>query len=148
MNKSKTIFGIFLIQAVFLWACNPSFDRVSEDKFIGEWELTGRGTFNGIYIKIDSKNDKLTGQITKLNDNKYVQMFAEIGDIWISDISRKSNYEFSLTEKKLAGALFSMYGLSTNTKYVVQFIDDNTFALAKSGNDPTKSEIKYRRIIQ
>ena len=148
MNKVKTIFGIFLTQVVFLIACNSSFERVSEDKFIGNWELVGRGTFDGIHIKIDSKKDKLTGRITKLNDNKYVKMFAEIGDVWVSDISRKSNFEFNLTEKKLAGTLFSMYGLSTSTKYVVQFIDENTFALAKPGNDPTKSEIKYRRIIQ
>jgi len=75
-----------------------------------------------------------------------VQLFAEIGDTWISEISRNSNYEFSLTEKKLAGALFLMYGLSTSTKYVVQFIDENTIGLSKPGSDPTKSEIKYERV--
>ncbi len=147
MNKRLLTTGFFLIQLVFLVACGNAYEKVSDDKFIGSWELTGRGVFEGMQIKISRENDKLTGQIIKVNDNKYVKMFADTGDTWVSEISRKSNYEFSLTEKKIAGQLFSMYGLSTSMKYDVQFTDKNTIALAKPGSDPKKSSVFYKRIV-
>lgn len=56
------------------------------------WELKGRSMFDGIIIKISSDNEgKLTGVIQALNNNKYVKMFAQKGDLWISNIDRVSN---------------------------------------------------------
>jgi len=126
-------------------SCGEEFDEINDEQFVGQWELTGRSAFNGMVIQIDKKGGRLTGQIVELNDNKYIQMFSEVGDLWVADISRRSNYQFSLTEKKIASQLFSMYGMSTSTKFAVEFIDKNSFGLASSGSDPLRSEIVYKR---
>jgi hypothetical protein len=123
-----TIFALTLL----LFGCNDKMKEVPMDKFTGLWELKGRGMFEGIQIKIENQGDKLTGKIVKLNDNKLVKMFASNGDTWVSEISRSSNYQFRLTEKKLANDLFSLYGLSTSQEFNVEFIDDNTIGLAQT----------------
>lgn len=139
---------IYFLMIVSLLACNTSkLKETSMDKFIGEWKIEGRSMFEGMTISINkNKEGKLKGVISKLNDNKYINMFAEINDTWVSSINRNSNYSFSITEKKIGAQLFSLYGQSTSTKFNTQFIDDNTFAIAKGNANPTKSSILYKRI--
>ncbi len=116
------------------------------DNFIGTWELKGRSMFNGLKIKIEeNQNGELIGKVVQLNDNKYVNMFIEINDSWITRVKRSSNFEFKITEKKIGSDLFSLYGLSTSSEFKVEFIDENTIGLSSDG-DPIKSSITYSRI--
>lgn len=119
---------------------------VPDDKFVGVWELKGRSMFEGIQIKIERKEDKFTGRIIKLNDNKFIKMLADSNDVWVSEIKRASSYQFRLTEKKIARDLFALYGLSTSQEFKVEFIDDNTIGLGSDSADPLKSQITYTRI--
>lgn len=119
--------------------------EIPTDKFIGTWELRGRGIYDGIQLQIQKENDKLIGRLTKLNENKYVQMFSELEDVWVSNISRSSNYQFRLTERKIGRELFALYGISTSQEFKVEFINDDTIGLSTGGN-PNKSSIKYVRI--
>ena len=101
----------------------------------------------GIKISItQNESGKLKGEIVELNDNKYVNLFAENGDIWISNIKRASNAQFRLTEKKIGSQLFSLYGLDTKKEFKVEFIDDNTFGLGTGTEDPVKSSVINSRI--
>ncbi len=103
--------------------------------------------FDGIKIEIQqTENGNLVGKLIELNSNKYVNMFATPGDTWVSSIERSSNYEFKLTEKKLASPLFSTYGLSTSNQYNVEFIDDDTIGLGSSSKSPVESSVKYIRV--
>ena len=140
------IIGIMMFAFTLFAGCEGKFEKVEEDRFVGEWELQGRGILDGMNIKIDTDNDKLVGRISKLNDNKYVLMFSEIGDIWITEISRTSKFQFELTEKKIAGQLFSMYDISTSTEFKVEFTDNNTFGISAKNQDPSKSKALYKRI--
>jgi hypothetical protein len=119
---------------------------VQDDKFVGLWEIQGRAIFDGIQIKIEKENNNLTGRIYKLNNNKFIKMFADSNDIWVSEITRTSNFEFKLTEKKIAKDLFALYGQSTSQEFKVQFLDDNSFGLAKDNSDPIVSKVIYKRI--
>lgn len=135
-----------VIVGLLLLSCENRLQEVSFDKFVGLWEVKGRGMFEGIQIRIEKSDDKLVGKIEKLNDNRMVNMFAKAGDTWISDIKRSSNFEFRLTEKKIASELFSVYGLSTSQEYRVQFIDDQTIGLGTESSDPQQSPVRYLRI--
>lgn len=109
--------------ALILFAgCNDQVRRVENDKFVGVWELKGRPLFEGIHVRIEQQNGSLAGTIVKLNDNKLIKLFAETGDIWVSEIKRSSNFEFRLIEKKIARELFSLYGLSTSQEFRVQLL--------------------------
>jgi hypothetical protein len=103
--------------------------------------------FENIQVEI-SKNDKgeFVGKLVRLNDNKYIQMFSQENDLWVSGITRSSSYRFRLTEKKIAAPLFAMYGQSSSKEFVVEFIDDDHFALATGSADPTQSTTIYRRV--
>lgn len=109
--------------------------------------IEGRTIFNGIEVSIQQEdNGKLSGNVIKLNDNKYVNMFVEKGDNWVSDISRVSNFEFKLTEKKIGSALFELYGQTTSVELEVQFIDNNTISLGKLSSHQGRSAVVYRRV--
>lgn len=140
----KIIQTLFI--ALLLTGCSEKFNKVSEDKFIGIWEIKGVSMLEGMQIRIQNENNQLIGRIYKLNENKYVEMFADSSDIWISDIKRNSNYEFKLTENKIGKELFSVYGLKTSEDFKVEFIDENTFGIAGENSDPLKSSRIYRRI--
>lgn len=143
--KSLLLIHILLF---FMFSCDTTkYSEVPLSKFEGTWELYGRNMFNGIQINIvtDDKGS-MTGHIVKLNEHKLIKMFVDSNDVWISSISRKSNYQFKLTEKKIARELFSLYGLSSSQEFSVEFIDDNTFGLSKGGADPKVSEVLYKRI--
>ena len=147
ITKSKiTGFGIILLLGLLITSC----DKLNEtpiDNFKGTWKLEGRSMFNGIEIKIDeNSNGKLIGKVISLNDNKYVRMFVELNNTWVTGIRRTSNYEFRLTEKKIGSDLFSIYGLETAKEYKVEFIDEDTIGLGSSDSKPTDSSIKYIRV--
>ncbi len=130
----------------FFTGCSDKLERVPDEQFIGIWQLEGRSMFNSMEIDI-SRNEKgkLVGRISKLNDNKYIKIFANIGDIWIADISRSSNYHFRITEKKIARELFGLYGLSSTNEFKAEFIDQNAFGISDNGN-PIESSVRYVRI--
>ena len=137
-----------LMIAIFSFGCSDKMAEVPLDKFVGLWELKGRNMFEGIQIRIERKNEKLTGRIVKLNDNKLIKMFADTGDVWVSDISRSSNFQFRVTERKIARDLFSVYGLSTSQEFRTEFIDDNTVGLGTDSSDPEKATIIYKRVVE
>ncbi|RYM34770.1 hypothetical protein ERX46_05190 [Brumimicrobium glaciale] len=146
-SKTAIISTIILLAFLFTSCDGDDFKKVSIDKFEGNWELQGRPMFDGVIIQIDkNKNGELKGKIVSLNENKFVQLFAEQEDTWISEISKISNYEFKLTEKKIGGALFSVYGLDTSKDFKVQFIDENTIGLSAGSSDPKTSTVKYIRV--
>lgn len=137
------------ITLIFLLSCDSqNFEEVPLNKFVGTWELKGRGIYDGIQVQIEEDNTKLTGRLKKLNNNKYVNLFAELDDVWVSGINRSSNFRFLLTEKKIARELFSLYGISSSQNYQVEFIDDDTFGLAGDSKNPRNSSIKYVRVKQ
>lgn len=135
-----------LLISLLLIGCTGKMKEVPADKFIGLWELKGRNMFDGIQIRIERQNDKLTGRIVRLNENKLVQMFADTSDIWVSEISRSSNFQFRLTERKIARDLFALYGLSTSQEFRTEFIDDNTIGLGTDSSDPQSATIVYKRV--
>ena len=143
MNRELVI---VLISGLLIVGCQDKMKEVPEDKFIGHWEIKGRNMFEGIQIKIERNENQLVGRITRLNDNKFVKIFAETNDIWVSEIRRSSNFEFMLTERKIGKDLFSLYGLSTSQKFTAQFIDDNTIGLGVETSDPQDSKIIYKRV--
>lgn len=140
--------GIIIIMGLFVLSCdrNKLYETPIEN-FIGTWKLEGRSMFNGIEIEIEENpGGELVGKVVSLNDNKYIKMFVEPEDIWVTDIQRASNYEFRLIEKKIGSDLFSIYGLETTKEYKVEFIDENTIGLGSGDSKPTKSSIRYTRI--
>lgn len=142
----KTVRAIAFFTIILLVSCSEKYGYVSDDKFVGLWELNGRSMFNGIQVRIEKEDDTFVGKIVKLNANKYVRMFADTNDVWVSGIDRSSNFAFKLTERKLARELFSVYGMSGSQEFKVQFIDDNTLGLATEGADPLNSTIFYKRV--
>jgi hypothetical protein len=144
MMKIKRL--TILVLVVLIVSCGKKVDEVPMDKFLGLWELKGRAMFEGIQIRIDKQGQKLTGKIVKLNDNKLVKLFADNGDTWVSEITRSSNYQFRLTEKKLAKDLFSLYGVSTSQEFKIELIDDNTIGLGTDSSDPQHATIIYKRV--
>lgn len=65
------------------------------------------------------------------------------GDLFIKKIKRYSNKDFKLTEKKIAGPLFSIYGESTNKEMDVHFHHKDTIYIGENGNGG-----KYIRITE
>lgn len=147
MNMKRRFLTSLMI-GLLVFGCTDKMTEVPLDKFVGLWELKGRNMFDGIQIRIDSHNEKLTGKIVKLNDNKLVKMFADTGEVWVSDISRSSNFQFRVTERKIARDLFSVYGLSTSQEFRTEFIDDNTIGLGTDSSDPQRATIIYKRIVE
>lgn len=139
-------FILSIITIVLFSSCSQKFEKISENEFIGIWELSGRDMFDGIQISIQKENGKLKGRIIKLNENKYVQFFTDTNDIWNSDFTRSSNYQFKLREIKIGKELFALYDLDSTEEFNAEFIDKNTIGLAKSNSDPISSKIKYIRI--
>jgi hypothetical protein len=134
------------LATLFLLSCSEKLKTVPDDKFIGTWEIKGASIMDGTQIQIQKENNKLIGRIVKLNNNKYVKLFADSNEVWISEISRNSNYEFKLTESKLGKDLFALYGQKTSQDFKVQFIDENTIGLATENSDPTTSTRIYKRV--
>ena len=149
----KSCSTLIFVYSIIIWStiisCNSNQLRKTPiENFKGIWELQGREMFKGIKVDIEQDKDgKLIGRVIELNDNKFVKMFVEINDIWVSEIVRHSNFEFGLTEKKIGSALFSVYGQETSKEFKAQFIDNNTIGLATQNTDPLLSTIKYVRVV-
>nr|WP_321356996.1 hypothetical protein [uncultured Draconibacterium sp.] len=142
---NKFIF-LSIITLLFVSCDSSKLDETPIEKFIGVWEIQGRTMFDGIEVSIEKNGSgSVVGKVVKLNDNKYVQMFLEENAVWVTGIKRSSNYQFKLTERKIASELFSLYGQKTSVEFEVQFINDNLFGLGTGNSDPIKSAITYKR---
>ena len=131
----NSIFGLFII-LIFTGCDTDKMSKTSDTQFLGDWKLSGRSMFEGIEVKITKdKNNVMKGTIIKLNDNKYIQIFMEVGDVLITGITRNSNFKFTVKEKKIAHRLFSAYGQSTTKEYIAQFESKNKILLGKEGSD-------------
>lgn len=147
ITKSKiTTLGVILLLGLLISSCDKP-NEIPIENFKGTWKLEGRSMFNRIEIKIEENSSgKLIGKVISLNDNKYVKMFVEVDDVWMTGIRRTSNYQFRLTEKKIGSDLFSIYGLGTTNEYKVEFIDENTIGLGSGNSKPTESSVKYVKV--
>ena len=122
--------------ATFVSCDSSKLSETPEKDFVGVWKLTDRGMFEGIEIEIaKDERGNLVGTIAKLNEDKYVNMFMEEGDKFVTGISRNSNFEFTISEKKIAAPLFSAYGQSTTSQFTASFKGKNKILLGKDGAD-------------
>lgn len=144
--KSTPFYILFFL--LFIISCDSSkLNETPLEKFEGIWMIEGRPMLDGIKIKIEKdSSNSLVGKIIEINDNKYVKMFVELNDVWVTKIKRSSNYKFELKENKIGSDLFSLYGLSTTIDFNAQFIDENTVGLIEGNGDASKSDIKYSRV--
>ena len=142
----KVIFFLNVLVCLCFWRCSDDFTKISDNQFIGVWNIKGRSMFEGIQIKIVKHKNRFNGRISKLNSNKYIRLFANTNDTWISDISRISNKEFKLIEERIAKDLFSLYGQSSSEEFRVKFLDENTFVLFNE--NPKTPKITYQRVIK
>lgn len=121
--------------------------KSNDDLFVGTWQMEGRSMFEGMQIAIIKKdNGSFEGRIFRLNENKMIKLFADSNQIIVSDIKRNTNSQFTLTEKKIAGDLFSNYGMETKTDYKAAFITNDLIGLSTGTLDPKASKILYRRV--
>jgi S-adenosylmethionine hydrolase len=134
---------VLIISIIIFSGCNSSkLTETPDSKFTGTWRLVDRGMFENIEIEISKeKNGNFIGVVKKINDDKYVKMFMEVGDNLVTGIKRNSNFEFEISEQKIAAPLFSAYGQGTSTEFVATFENKNTILL---GNNGTQG--KYIRI--
>ncbi len=130
---------VFLLILILFTSCDSTkLKETPISQFEGKWKLINRGMLEGIEIDITKdKKGKYSGKIIKLNDDKYVNMFCAIGDKFVFGISRNSNFEFTLSEKKIAAPLFSQYGISSSADFEVVFLNQNTISFGKNGSEGT-----------
>lgn len=73
-NRNITRIIVLILGIILANSCDS--DKLKETpigRFEGVCELQGRTMLNGIKVKIEkNENNKLTGKIIELNDNKYV----------------------------------------------------------------------------
>lgn len=137
-----------LLSVMALSSCSDS-HYVSDDLFVGTWELKGRGIYNKMTVSIAKGEDGLKGKVNSVPDNKYGKLFLEEGQAWISEISRSSDYYFKIKENKIASELFSAYGLSATSTYYITFSEDGSkFYLTDKIPNKTAQEtsVYYERI--
>lgn len=137
---------------LLIYSCDTSkFTETPDKKFIGLWKYETGNIYDGIQVQIEKTDGKeFKGKIIKLNNHKLVQLFLDTNMIIIDNIERNSNFEFEITENKIAKELFGLYKIETTTKYRAQFVDDNTIGLSpeKSTIEPKDSKIRLVRIRQ
>jgi len=134
---------VLIITIIIFSGCDSSkLTETPDSQFVGTWKLVDRGMFENIEIEIlKEQNGDFVGVVKKINDDKYVKMFMEVGDKIVIGIKRNSNFEFVISEKKIAAPLFSAYGQSTSTEFVATFESKDKILL---GNNGTQG--KYIRI--
>lgn len=147
MRKIKFFkFFVLLVALIFISCDSNQFSKIPLKQFEGVWELKGRDMFKNMQIEIKLDEDgKVQSKIVKLNDNKFVRLFLSEGDQWVKDIRRTSNYEFVITEKKIAAPLFSQYGNSTSKDWNAVFKNENCIGVSESKN-AGKSKVEYCRV--
>lgn len=128
-------------------SCDSShLSKTSIRQFNGVWGLKGRSLFDGIQVEIKvDESGKISSEVIKLNNNKYVQLFLSEGDQWVKSIKRSSNFEFIVVELKLAAPLFSLYGNSTTKEWNTVFKNKDCFGISENKN-PEMSFMEYRRV--
>lgn len=137
----QRLFYIGIILYLIASCSNGNFKETEINQFIGTWELKGRDVFEGIQIKIEAnEKGKLKGRIIQLNDNKWVKQFVDTNDVFITKIERLSNFEFEVSEKKIASELFGMYDLPTKELLKMKFV--SPYKIQVVG----KKKICYKRI--
>jgi hypothetical protein len=133
--------GLFIL--ILITGCDTTkMSKTPDSQFIGEWKLTERSMFEGIQIEIKKEDGNFFGYITKLNNHKLVKMFMAVGDKILTKNQRNSNFEFVITEKKIASSLFSAYGISTSTSYTVKFDGKSTILLGDKGSSGKYVKVK------
>lgn len=137
---------ITLICVAALFGCTSRTAVKSDELFIGKWELVGRSMLDGIQVQIQREEGKLVGRVVKRNNNKYVQLFLDSNAVLVSGITRSSDFQFKLTENKVAKELFSTYDLSGSQEFNVEFIDSKKIGLAKGNLNPQKSTVFYKKL--
>lgn len=147
MKTVKIINVLLIVIAMSFSSCDSKhLLKTSINQFNGVWELKGRNLFEGIQVEIEiDKSGKVSSKVVKLNDNKYVQLFLSEGDEWVKSIKRSSNFEFVVSELKLAGPLFSLYGNSTTKEWNAVFKNKNCIGISENKN-PEMSSIEYCRV--
>ena len=139
-------FSALLVILTFVSCDSNQFSKTPLNQFEGVWELKGREIFKDIQIEIElDKDGKIQSKIVKLNDNKFVRLFLSEGDQWVKSIRRNSNYEFVITEKKIAAQLFSQYGNSTSKDWNAVFKNENCIGISESKNAGS-SKMEYCRV--
>lgn len=139
-------FFLLLVGLMFVSCDSNQFSKTPMNQFEGVWELKGRDMFENMQIEIKLDEDgKIHSKIIKLNDNKFVRLFLSEGDQWVKDIRRTSNYEFVITEKKIAAPLFSVYGNSTSKEWNSVFKNEDCIGISES-KSPDRSKIEYCRV--
>ncbi len=143
--KNPHIFFLIIILSFF--SCDSNhFSKTPINQFNGVWELKGRSLSDGIQVEIKvDESGKVSSKVIKINDNKYVQLFLSEGDQWVKSIKRNSNFEFVVTELKLAAPLFSLYGNSKTKEWNAVFKNKDCFGISENKN-PEKSTIEYCRV--
>lgn len=126
---------VLIISIIIFSGCDSSkLTETPDSQFLGTWKLVDRGMFENIEIEIlKEQNGNFIGVVKKINDDKYVKMFMEVGDKIVTGIKRNSNFEFVISEKKIAAPLFSAYGQSTSTEFVATFESKDKILLGNNG---------------
>lgn len=143
--KQHRIALLFLLIGVFLnFSCDGNkLQTIPIDQFIGKWKISQRGMLDDIHIEIRANEQgELSGKIISLNTNKYINLFMEENDELIVKVKRKSNYEFLITERRIAAPLFALYKQSTTEEYTVSFEDTNKFVIVDKGMKGTFTRTK------
>lgn len=139
-----------IVLLLALFACDTGkFSEVPENRFIGTWELQGRGMLEGVRVKIARNEDgDLEGRVVQRNDNKYVQFFVDSNAVLMTGIERRSNFEFTLSENKVGHELLGAYDVETETAFAAQFLDRNTIVLTTAANTSNikASKVRYVRV--
>ena len=123
----KKNFLLLIVFTCILSSCKYKY--VEDNKFIGEWVFKGKKNLDGLQIIISNSNNGYVGRITKLPNSPVFKSYLNINDIWITSIERTSNFEFKISEKKIASDLFSEYGMPSIRKYKAVFVSDNRIDL-------------------
>lgn len=129
------IIGLILLTFV-VFSCDTS--KLSETpikQFAGVWIAKDRPLIGGVQFEIVETKGLLEGRIVKLNGNKLVNLFSSEGDVLISGITRRSNYQFNIFEKHVAAPLFSTYDLPSSAQLTAEFHGRNEIWLGKNGID-------------
>lgn len=147
MKTVKILNILLIVIAMSFSSCDSNhLSKTSINQFNGVWELKGRSLFDGIQVEIEvDKSGKVSSKVVQLNDNKYVQLFLSEGDEWVRSIKRSSNFEFVISELKLAAPLFALYGNSTTKEWNVVFKNKDCFGISENKN-PERSSIEYCRV--
>lgn len=139
-------FCALLVTLTFVSCDSNQFSKIPLNQFEGVWELKGRDMFEDMQIEIKlDEAGKVHSKIIKLNDNKFVRLFLSEGDEWVKSIRRTSNFEFVITEQKIAAPLFSQYGNSTSKDWNAVFKNKNCVGISES-KSPDRSKIEYCRV--